>query len=298
MELRVLKYFITVAEEGNFSRAARRLHLTQPTLSRQIQDLEAELGVKLLKRAGRGASLTEEGIYFRGKAQEILALAGRAKVELQRENSDIAGDVYLACGETIGVRYLANAIKKMRASYPGIICHFLSGNAENAREWLELGLASFGLFVTSANINGMDFVNLPHQDFWGALMRRDDPLASRAAISPAMLEGRDLICSAQALADNEFAGWFGDKARHIRVVATYSLLFNASLLVRANTGVALGLKGIISEDDTLCFRELDPPLKADNLLAWKRNAAFSKADSVFKEFIERELAAKDREENR
>lgn len=253
--------------------------------------MEDELGVLLLERGCRGVSLTAEGAYFLRKAEEILSLAERAKDELRRGKEDIGGEVSIACGESPAMTHMAMSIAKMRREFPGIVCNLLSGNAESARRWLEDGLASFGLFVMPANMNGLEFIRLPYADEWGVLMRKDDPLVEFKGITAAMLEGKNIICSAQGLVDNEFAGWFGNSLGKVNIVAKYSLLFNASMLVGAGVGVAFALKGIINTgaESPFAFRELVPPMKADLVFAWKINSVFSKAARVFKNFFEQDL---------
>lgn len=283
MELRILRYFLTIAQNESFSAAARLLNVTQPTLSRQIRELEEELGSQLLLRGKRRTQLTEAGKYLRGKAEEILNLAGRTAATLMDQNGEIAGDVYIAGGETRAMTLLARAMKKTRDSYPGIRFHVYSGNAEAVSERLDNGLADFGVFVRPANLERYEFINFPIKDLWGVLVRKDHPLAKRDFVTPKEFARLDLICSAQGMVANEIAGWLGESMERLNIVATYTLLYNASLMVEAGLGVALCIDGIAdtSPSSAVCFRPFKPALGASIDLAWKRQQVFSHAAEKF-----------------
>lgn len=283
MDIKVLRYFLAVAREGNFTRAAEVLHMAQPPLSRQIRDLEDELGKRLLVRGSRKVTLTEEGMILRHRAEEIVALFEKTRSEVMLSGGDVNGDVYIGGGETQGMRLIAKTIKTLRDECPGIRFHLFSGNAEDVSERLEKGLLDFGLFVEPADMGGYDFVRLPAADRWGLLMRNDSPLAEKTAITPKDLRGLPVLCSAQGLVDNEISGWMGGDYERLNVVARYNLLFNASLLVEEGVGAALCLDGIIKtpEDGSLCFRPLSPPLEVRMALVWKKRRVFSKAAQRF-----------------
>lgn len=292
MELRVLRYFLAVAEHGNFSSAAEQLHLTQPTLSRQIMELEEEMGTPLFVRGRRQSTLTEAGRYMRKRSSEILELAERTKSALQESRSDIAGDVYIAGGETKAMSLLARAIKNTRAVHPGIKFHLFSGNAEAVAERLDKGLADFGVFIRPANLEKYEYINFPMQDNWGLLIRKDDPLAERAHIEPEDLAGLDLICSRQEMVANELSAWTGKSMEQLNVIATYTLLYNASLMVREGIGAAVCLDGIAdtSKSSPLCFRPFKPSLKVSLDVAWKKQQVFSKAADVFLQVLKELMA--------
>ncbi|WP_165079186.1 MULTISPECIES: LysR family transcriptional regulator [unclassified Desulfovibrio] len=284
MELRTLRYFLELARRGSFTAAAQALNLTQPTLSRQMRELEAEVGTPLLVRGKRRTALTDAGNYLAERAAEILELAERTRSGLSA-GGEIRGDVSIAGGETRAMRLVARAVKNTRDSHPGIRFHIFSGNAEAVSERLEKGLADFGIFVGRANLAGLDHVRLPVGDAWGLLLARGHPLAAREAIAPADLRGLPLLCSAQAMADNELGGWLGEAAAHLEIAATYTLLYNASLLVREGVGAAVCIDGIadVSEGSGLVFRPFRPALVVGLALAWKKGRSFSPAAALFRQ---------------
>ena len=292
MELRVLRSFLEVARRGNFTAAAQALNVTQPTLSRQMQELEAELGVALLVRGKRRTALTPEGSYLAGRAAELLELAERTKSSLAAGAGAVRGEVAIAGGETRAMRLIARAISKIGQAEPGIRFHLFSGNAEAVAERLNKGLADFGIFVGAADLTPFDYVILPLEDVWGLLLRQDHPLAGKEAITPEDLGGLALICSAQAMVDNELGGWLGAGAPDVRIIATYTLLYNASLLVREGVGQAVCIDGIVDAraGSGLCFRPFRPRLTVSLALAWKRGRVFSAAAAVFRETLAAEIA--------
>ena len=292
MELRVLRSFLEVARRGSFTAAAGALNLTQPTLSRQMQELEAELGVALLVRGKRRTTLTPAGGYLAERAAELLELAERMRDSLAGADAGIRGEVAIAGGETRAMGLIARAIRTTAQAEPGIRFRLFSGNAEAVSERLEKGLADFGIFVGTAGLAPFDYVTLPLEDVWGLLLRRDHPLAARKAIAPADLGGLALICSAQAMVDNELGGWLGAGAPDLHIVATYTLLYNASLLVREGVGQAVCIDGIVDARGAsgLCFRPFRPRLTASLALAWKKGRVFSAAAEVFRKVLLEEIA--------
>lgn len=291
MEFRVLRYFLEVARQRNFTLAARNLNLTQPTLSKQIMELEEELGETLLIRGKRKTELTEAGKKLQKYAGEILELVERAKKNLIGSTDKISGDVYIAGGETKSMSLAAKAMKKIRDKNPDIKFHIFSGNAESVAERLEKGLADFGFFVQPANLEKFDYINLPMSNLWGLLIRKDDPLACRYALNPADLDGVSLICSAQHLMDNEIHGWMGNESCNLQIVATYTLLYNAAIMVQEGLGAALCLDGIVdtSMSSSLCFRPLNPPLQVNTAVAWRKEHLFSPAAALFQQMLLQEI---------
>lgn len=287
MELRVLRYFLAVAHTGNFSAAAASLNLTQPTLSRQIQDLETEVGCQLLIRGKRETRLTEAGIYMRNRAEEIIELEEKTRTCLKESKAGITGDVHIAGGETRAMSLLAIIMKMVRYKYPAIRFHIFSGNAETVAERLDKGLADFGVFIRPVNLEKYEYINLPAEDRWGLLVRSDHHLANRENIVPADLAGLPLICSRQHMLANEIAGWLDGVKPNI--VATYNLLYNGALMVAEGLGAALALEGIVSETKDLRFRSLKPDLKVSMDVAWKKRPAFSRAAATFHDALLEEL---------
>ena len=238
MDIRVLRYFLAVAKEQNITNAAESLHITQPTLSRQMMDLEEELGKKLFIRDKRKLQLTEEGTILRRRAEEILALSEKTKIEISSVTDNISGDIYIGSAETKGISPIAEVIRKLRRRFPEICFHFISGNPEEVKEKLDGGLLDFAIIIEPADISKYDFIKLPNIDTWGVLMRKDSPLAEKKSIKAADLENLPLIVSDQVMVENALAGWMGRHAQPLNVVATYNLLFNASILVREKVGYA------------------------------------------------------------
>lgn len=283
MELRVLRYFLAVAREESISRAANSLHLTQPTLSRQIIDLEQELGTKLFIRSKRKITLTDAGVRLRRRAEDIVDLMDKTEAEFFEPEDVISGDVYIGSGETHAMQLIANAIHHIQAEHPLVRFHLHSGNADDVLERLDKGLLDFGLLIEPANHAKYDSLSLPAVDVWGVLMRRDSPLADRHTIRPQDLWDAPLMLSRQRFVSNEIAGWFQKDFKTLHLVATYNLVYNASLLVEEGVGYALCLDKLVNTtgSSALCFRPLEPRLEAGLMLVWKKHQVFSKASELF-----------------
>lgn len=292
MELRVLKYFIEVTREENITAAANKLHLTQPTLSKQLMALEDELGKKLFIRGKRKIKLTEDGIYLYTRAKEIVDLAEKTVADLRSGDNIIEGSVAIGGGETSSVKYIAKAANSLLREYPNIRFDIFSGNGEDVAQWLDKGLVDFGLFVGSTELKKYDYIKLPESNTWGLLMRKDNPLAENDFITPNMLKSIPLLCSRQTLIQNEMTGWFGVSPEKLKIVATYNLVFNASVMVEQGMGCAIAIDGLINtgSDSGLCFRPLKPLLTADVIIAWKKYRSMSKAASKFLQFLQNEIA--------
>ena len=284
MELRVLRYFLAVVREQSISRAAESLSLTQPTLSRQLMDLEEELGVRLLTRGRKNHSiaLTEEGMLLKARAEEIVALADRTEAELAWQEREIAGDIYLGAGETDAMRLLAQAAKRLQETYPHIRYHLFSGNAEDVSARLDKGLLDFGVLIGEADLSKYNFLPLGAVDVWGVLLRGDDPLAVKDSIRPEDLWSRPLILSQQSLRSNELSGWLGRSMERLNVAATYNLIYNAALLVEAGLGCAITIEKLVNTSGRpLCFRPLEPRFEGRLNIVWKKHHVFSKAAEAF-----------------
>ena len=287
MELRVLEYFLAVAREQSISGAAEYLHLTQPTLSRQLRELEEELGCTLLVRGKRGqrTALTPEGRLFRQRAQEILDLASKAEQEVRQSGKGITGDVMIGAGETDSMRVIARLTERIRRENPGIRIHVVSGDTQDLTDRLERGLFDFALLFGATDPK--KFVRLPlHlRDRWGVLMRKDSPLAERDCIRPRDLWDVPLLTSRQRMAQKELMEWLGKKPEELNLVSTYNLIYNASLMVEEGLGYAMTLAGLVNTagDSVLCFRPLEPTLMVGLDLVWKKYQVFSKATALFLE---------------
>lgn len=290
MELRVLRYFIEVARTQNITAAAERLHITQPTLSKQLMDLEDELGAKLFERGKRRTTLTEDGMLLFQRAKEIVALADLTESAFRSTDERIAGDIAIGCGETEGMRLLVDAMKEMRAAHPGVTFRLSSGNFEDISDRLDSGLVDFGLFVGDAAVAKYDYIKLPHSDAWGLLMRVDNALAERASVRPQDLDGLALLCSRQAVQSNELAGWLGREFGELDVVATYNLIHNATYMVEAGMGCAVSIEGLVNTSGTgLVFRPFEPSLTARLSFAWKRGRQLSRAAAEFLKLLQSKI---------
>lgn len=285
MELRVLQYFLAVAREQSISAAAESLHLSQPTLSTQLKAMEQELGKQLLIRGTKGSRkvvLTEEGMILRKRAEEILSLVKRTEEEITRSDETIVGDVYIGTGETDIVRFFAKTAKEIQKKYPDIHYHISSGNAEYVLESLDNGLIDFGLLFGAADTQKYESIPIPVKDTWGVLMRNDSPLAEKAAVCPEDLWDKPLITSRQRGDDRYLSQWLGKDLSRLNVVATYNLVFNASLLVDEGLGYALCFDKLINtQGSSLCFKPFSPVLEAPACIVWKKYQMFSKAADVF-----------------
>lgn len=280
MEIRVLRYFLAVAQEGSVTRAARALHLTQPTLSRQIRELEEELGQTLFSRGGRELSLTREGLLLRQRAEEIVGLAEITEKEFRSlGEKTVSGDLSLGCGESKALSFVTDALKVLQDEHPLIIPHFFSGNGEIVMDRLDKGLLDFAVLMGSENTERYYSLPLPNHDTWGLLMDKDDPMAQKKAITAEDLLGIPLILSSQSLSRDELSGWLGFPMSRLHIAATYTLLFNGSLMVRSGLGYALCFDHIApsGKDSPFAFRPLTSPLS----LVWKKHQILSAPAEAF-----------------
>ena len=292
MDIRVLQYFLAVARESSITKAAESLNMTQPPLSRQLKELEEELGKQLLIRGNRKVTLTEEGMILRKRAEEMVELMEKTKSEIISSSENISGAIYIGGGETEGIRLIAKVAEKIQKKHPDISYHLFSGNADDVTERLDQGLLDFGILIEPADIKKYDFIKLPARDRWGLLMRPDHPLATKQAIKPENLQGIPLIASRQSLAHNELSGWLGKQYESLHIVSTYNLLYNASLMVEENVGCALCLDNIIPkyENSPLCFRPLEPQITVGLDIVWKKYQVFTKPATLFLNMLQEEIA--------
>lgn len=292
MELRVLQYFLAVAQEQSISAAAQSLHLTQPTLSRQLRELEDELGKQLMIRGSRKITLTEEGMLLRKRAEEILDLVSRTEREVTQSDEAIAGDVYIGTGETDGVRQLARVAKQIQQDYPDVRFHIVSGDAVDVCDRLEKGLLDFGVLLGDIDRTRYNYLPLPMKDTWGVLMRRDSPLAGQQTVSPAQMWDKPLILSRQVDNKSGLYRWLGKEPTQLNTVATYNLIYNASLMVDEGMGYAFTLDKLVNTiGSNLCFRPLQPRLELGMHLVWKKSQVFSKAAGLFLDCLQAYLAS-------
>lgn len=288
MELRVLRYFLEVAREENITAAAESMHITQPTLSKQLMDLEDELGKKLFIRGKRRITLTEDGMLLRKRASEIIELVEKTETELQKNDELVVGDVYIGAAETDGIKLIAKICKNLQNKYPNIHYHLFSGNSEDVLEKLDKGLIDFAILFEPSDFKKYNHIKLPVYNNWGLLMKKDNPLAKLEYIKPKDLLNIPLIFSKQALDNNELTGWFGYNVEKLNIVATYNLIYNASFFVEENFGSALTLDNLVNNPN-LCFKPLAPNLKSNLVMAWKKYQVFSKASQIFLDELQKDL---------
>lgn len=283
MEIRELKYFLAVAKEKSISKAAEALFVTQPNLSRQMQNLEKEIGQQLFIRGSRTITLTEAGQLLRKRAEEIIELYNKTENELSTPVTDISGDIYIGGGESYALKLVAQAAREVRSEYPNIRYHLFSGDSATISERLDKGLIDFGIFIEPFDLTKYDHMRLPLYDTWGVIMRKDSPLAVKEYITPEDLWDKPLIRSRQSLGKNIVSEWFIKSTDELNIVATGNLLYNMSLLVEEGLGYAVSLDRIINTtgNSDLCFRPLYPKLISHLDIAWKKYQVFPKCSEIF-----------------
>ena len=295
MELRVLQYFLAVAREQSISGAAEFLHLSQPTLSRQLKDLEEELGKQLFIRGNRKITLTEEGVLLRKRAGEILGLVKKTEQEIALSDDTVAGDIYIGAGETDAIRVIAKAAQQLQRKYPEVRLHIASGDAADVVEKLDKGLIDFGVLFDPQDLSKYNYLKIPEKDTWGVLMRRDAALAQKACIRPEDLWDKPLILSRQHREGSALLMWLNRSEADLHIVATYSLLYNGSILVNEGIGYAITLDRIINTNGSnLCFRPLAPTLQAGLCVVWKKYQVFTKAAELFLDSLQQTIRTTDR----
>lgn len=293
MELRVLQYFLAAAREENITKAAALLHITQPTLSRQLMQMEEELGVKLFRRGKHNILLTEEGMLFRRRAQEIVDLAEKAAKEVKREEEMVLGEISIGCGETQNMKPLSEMIASFRQKYPDVSFNIYTAIADDVKERLENGVLDMGLLLEPVEVSRYHYLRMPLREKWQVLMRRDFQLAEKQKITPGDLEGIPLIMAKRQSVRNELENWFGHDKEKLDIVSTCNLSHhNQSIMVESGIGVALVMEFACSQD-TLCLRPLDPEIESGCVLVWKKNLTLSLAMQRFLEYVKEYLTEKE-----
>lgn len=289
MELRVLRYFLAVVDEKNISRAAQQLHVSQPTVSRQIKELEEELGITLFERGSRTIELTNSGEYFATQARQILSLTDKTLANIH-ENQDISGSVWIGSAEAKNFLTIAQAVRELQTTYPRIQVNVTSANADDVRTKVKNGVYDFGVIMEPADKSDFDFMHLPGESRWGLLVPNTSPLAQRDHLELSDLLGQQLIISQQKGMTNVLNDWFGESNQDIHVVATYNLLYNASLLVSAGVGYALCIDGIINTNQSeLTFIPLVPTLTTGSSIVWLKGHRLSLAAKTLLDQITTDL---------
>ncbi len=283
IETRLLQYFLAVAEEQSITKAAEYLHISQPTLSKQMMDLEEILGKQLLVRGRKKITLTEDGAFLRGRAQEIISLMDKTESAFRENEQSISGDVYIGCGEHRSTFSIMQIIRSIQEEYPDIRFHFFSSNADAIIERLDKGLLDMGFLLAPEITPRYDCQKLPLREAWGILMRKDSPLADREEISFGELAGLPLIMPSQTSNSGRMKTRFSEAHVSPCVVSTYNLIYNAGLMVEAGIGYALCIDELINTAGShpLTFRPLSPEFYSDVYLFTKKYQVFSKAAKLF-----------------
>ena len=283
MELRVLNYFLTIAREENFTKAARQLHVTQPTLSRQIAQLEEELGVELFVRSNHSIILTEDGMILKRRAQEILSLADKTKRDFLQKDEALSGTISIGSGEFRSTEYLAKTIAAFRKKYPNIKYEIYSGNANNIRDYIERGLLDIGLMSEPIDMRKYNFVNMPIKEQWGVFAPSDSDLSEKESITPEDLKGMSIVTATGDFNQSRIAKWFGDYREQVEIAATANLPYNEAVLAKETIGVMLSIN-LNCTYENLRFIPLRPVLEVSTALAWKKEQIFSATTSAFIDF--------------
>lgn len=276
MEIRILRYFLEIAREGNMTRAAKVLHVTQPTLSKQIKDLEGELGKKLFVRGSTSVRLTDEGMLLRKRAEDILDMVDKTTDEFKALDEITGGDVYIGCAESYQIRYLARAIKAIQRRYPLFRYHLSSGDTEQVTERLDKGLLDFAIIVQPPNLSKYNYLSIPGCDTWGVVMRTDSPLAVKNDIQVEDLVGLPLLCSEQSIKE-DIPRWCGEKADMLNFTGTLNLFYNGTVFVKEGLGYMLTFDHLANTGlgSDICFRPLNPPLETHMYAIWKKYQVFT-----------------------
>ena len=276
MEIRVLRYFLEVAREGSVTHAAERLHISQPTLSKQLKDLEAELGKKLFVRSSFSVRLTDEGMLLRKRAEDILDMVDKTTEEFKALGEITGGDIRIGCAESDGIKYLARRIKAVQARYPGVRVHLYSGDTDDLAERLDRGLLDFAVIAQAVDLSKYNYLELPGADIWGVVMRKDAPLARKEAVCIDDLLDMPLIASRQGLRE-DIPKLFAERSGQLNITATLNLAYNGSVLAREGLGYVLTFDKLVdtSEQSELCFRPLTPRLETKLFFIWKKYQVFT-----------------------
>ena len=292
MDIRVLEYFLAVAREESITKAAKALSMTQPPLSRQLKELEDELGKQLLIRGNKKVTLTEEGVLLRKRAEELIELMEKTKEEIRSSEERIHGTVLIGAGESDAVSFLARTARRLQMSHPDISYHLYSGDATSITEKLDHGLIDFGLLVEPVDISKYEYLRLPVKDTWGVLMRRDSPLAVKDHILAEDLWEKPLLVSHQIYDSSELSSWFQRDIRKLHITAAYELVYNATHFVKSGCGYALSLDKLINTtgESELTFRPLYPALDAGLCFVWKKHQIFSRASRLYLDTLKKDLA--------
>lgn len=292
MEIRVLRYFLETAREGNMTRAAERLHISQPTMSKQLKDLEQELGAKLFIRSNYSIRLTEAGMLLRERAEDILSLVDKTEAEFKNLDTMDRGDIYVGAPESQSMALFAEIVCRLQQDYPRLRCNIYSGNMQDVCEKLDKGLLDFGIVMNYADLSKYNYLPMPSEDSWGVIFKKDDPLAVKESFSISDLKGLPLICSKQWV-DQEFPLWFRSDLEDVNIVATYNLPFNGAVMARAGMGYAIMLDKLVhtGEGSDIIFRPLEDVPHAGMYIIWRKNQILTPVVGILVNELQERLAS-------
>lgn len=280
MELRVLRYFLFAAREENITKAAELLHITQPTLSRQLMQLEQELGTRLFHRGQHSITLTDDGMLLRRRAQELVDLADKTEREFAKLEGALTGELSIGSGETLSMHTLSRWIASFRAEHPLVQYDIYSATADEIKDRIEKGILDMGLLVEPVDIARYEFIRMPQRERWGVLVAKDSPLASYTRIGPADLTHIPLLIARRNTVREELRGWFGRRFDSLEIAGTYNLLYNAAVMAEHGVGAVLCMEHDRSYEN-LRFIPLFPALETGAVLVWKKNQTCSAAAAHF-----------------
>lgn len=290
MEIRALKYFLAIAREENMTKAAETLHISQPALTKQIHNLEAELGKKLFSRHSFSLELTAEGKLLQKRAEDLLTLATKITDEFAALDNSLGGDIYLGSGESYQLRHLAKIIHQFKTKHPHFHYHLISGDTEQVTEKLNKGLLDFAIIFEEPDLKHYNALSFPQADTWGVLMSTTAPLAKKSEITWEDLKELPLFCSEQSWKE-DIPRWCGTKIKELNLEGTYRLVYNASVFAKEGLGYVLAFNHIvdISPGSGLVFRPLSPKLETKMYIIWKKDQVFTPIAERFKELLENTL---------
>ena len=280
MELRLLRYFLTVAKEQSFTKAAEQLHITQPTLSRQMAAFEEDLGITLFIRNGKKISLTDEGILLKRRALEILNLEERTLEELKGKEEVVGGTITIGCGEFAAVETLAKICKIYKEKYPLVQIVLHTATADAVYEMMNKGLVDIALFMEPVDTEGLDYIRITDCDHWCVGMRPDDPLAEKEFIKKEDLIGKPLILPERMNVQSELANWFGKDFSKLQIAFTSNLGTNAGIMAANGLGYSISIEGAATKywrEDILVQRKISPEITTSTVIGWRRNIPYSLA---------------------
>ncbi|MEI0477342.1 LysR family transcriptional regulator [Brachyspira pulli] len=295
MDIKSLTYFLTAAREGSITKAANSLNLTQPNLSRQINNLEKEIGKKLFIRSNYSIKLTSDGVLLKKRAEEIIDMIEKTRMEFQSSDDVIAGDIYIGCAETYYIKLIADVIKGLRQSYPKIIYHIHSGAYSEITEKLDKGLLDFGILIGDIDLSKYDYIDIPYKEVYGLLMRKDSHLSKNKFIEKHDLFDIPIMCPKiffnNKMQTSKFSEWIGNDFDKLNIILSYNLIYNAALMVEEGIGYALTIDKLVNTTNTsdLCFIKLNPRLEIELRVVWKKNQVFSEASKIFLEELKNKL---------